>query len=147
MGKEISSVDNIQIAESMLEHINKWDNKPCEIKLEELDLESPSMMLQQLPGAVKETIYIDGSYIGAWPFAVYIHLQADDTKSRLSAIKRLNELNEWFNETALPDLGETRKANKIEMTSLPSMISDNDDGTEDYQVLFKLEYKQKGRLS
>lgn len=139
--------DGPYIAEAMKDHLNSWPKKPCEIRLEDLDKDGVSMMLQQLASAEKRKTYIDGSYLGVWPFAVYIHIQAEDTASRLDATGCLWELAEWLRTkdakgeyVNLPSFDEQRQATRIELTNTPSIAARYEDDSEDYQALFELEY-------
>lgn len=134
----------VYIAKAMLEFLNKWPDKPSDILLEDFAKKPPSMMLQQLSGAYKKRMYVDGSYIGKWPFAVYFRISGRDTASKINATGRLMGLFEWLLKTPLPDLGVNRKALKVEMTSLPSIAARYEDGMEDYQAVFELEFKQGG---
>lgn len=139
------SNDN-QIAKTMLTHLNLWPEKPCAILLETMDKapRSLSMAIQQLSGTVVSKKYIDGSFIGAWPFAVYIRFGGADTGKRLDADATLHALSNWLCQTMeLPDLGKFRTATSIEMTSLPSIAAQYDDGGVDYQAVFRLNYRQR----
>lgn len=144
MSNETFVNDGPEIAEALLDHLNTWGDKPSEIKLEAFDKDPISMMMQQLSGAVVKKKYINGSYIGAYPFAVYIRTEGYDTAGKLDAAKHLNHLNEWLQTSPFPSLGKGRNITKIEMTSLPSMAARYEDGTEDYQAVFMLEYKKGG---
>ena len=104
-------------------------------------------MLQQLATSTKKKIYVNGSYIGEWKFALYIRIEAKDTASRLDAFGVLNAVNQWFSETDedgawvnLPIIDDKRTATKVEMLSSPSIAARYADGTEDYQAIFTLEY-------
>lgn len=136
--------DGIYIVKALWQHLNSWSEKPCKINLEAFDKDAPSMMMQQLSGAVKKREYINGSYIGALPFAVYIRVTGADTATKLDATETLNDLAEWLETAPVPQLGRNRHVIKIEMTALPSLFERLQDGTEDYQAIFNLEYKQGG---
>lgn len=151
MGEKIYTNDGVYIADSLLNHLNTWPDKPCEIKLEDFSKAPRSMMMQQLSGSYKLRSYINGSYIGEYPFAVYVRIESLDTKSKLDATGCLLELAKWFNEKNadgsrknMPVLTGDRIAIKIELASLPSLAMRYNDGTEDYQALFKMQYKQGG---
>ncbi len=142
--------DNVIIEQSMLEHLNSWPDKPVEIKLDDLEKRDSSMMFQPLSGAKKGKAYVNGSYNGVFPFAVYVRTVNTDTKHRLDARKILNSLDEWFSEknenkefVNLPKLSGGNTALKIEMTSTPSIAARYDNGTDDYQAIFTLSYKHK----
>lgn len=102
-----------------------------------------TMSMQQLAGTRILRRYIDGSFVGQWPFAVYVRMSASDTAKKFNAVSTLEDLNEWLSSEQLPDLGIGRTANKFEMTALPSIAATYDDGSVDYQAIFQLEYKQR----
>lgn len=151
MGDRIYTNDGVYIASSLIDHLNTWPDKPCEIKLEDFSKHPPSMMMQQLSGSYKLRSYVDGSYVGEYPFAVYVRVESVDTESKLDATGCLLGLAKWLDEKDpdgtkknLPVLTGGRAAIKIELESLPSLATRFDDGTEDYQALFKMQYKQGG---
>lgn len=142
--------DSVIIEQSMLEFLNTWPEKPVEIKLDELDKRESSMMFQPLSGTKKTKPYVNGSYYGSFPFAVYVRAANLDTKHKLDARKILNSLDEWFSKKNekkefinLPKLSGGNTAIKIEMTSTPSIAARYDNGTDDYQAIFSLSYKHK----
>ena len=144
IGERIYTNDGVYIAKAMKDHLNTWDRKPVIIHLEAFDKNPTSMMMQQLSGAFKKRSYINGSYVGSWPFAVYIRISGKDTANRLDATGTLDGLNEWLTTTELPSLGDNRMAVKIEMASLPSIAARHDNGSEDYQAIYELEYYYQG---
>lgn len=138
--------NDILIARAILEHLNTWPGKPCEIRLESMTRKpiAFSMAMQQLSGTRVLRQYVDGSFVGAWPFAVYVRLGSSvDTSKRFEAVSHLESIGEWMDETPLPVLGGARIAESIEMTSLPSIAGTYEDGSVDYQAVFQLTYKQK----
>jgi hypothetical protein len=130
------------IARAMLKHLNTWTAKPCDIRLDMLERTATAMKLQPLSGTVVTKRYINGTCIGDWPFAVYVRIQKADTATRANAIKWLYDLGQWLSAQANPDIGLTRTAQKIEITSLPSIATINEDGSEEYQAVYTMEYKQ-----
>lgn len=141
------STDGPSLAKCMRDHLNSWDGKLAEIVLEDFGKGYPAMMLQQLAAAEKVRTYVNGSYIGVWNFAVYVRVSGRDTKSRLSATDCLNSLSNWLSEddgngnyTNLPELGGAKSATKITIISTPSIAERYDNGVEEYQAIFQLEY-------
>jgi len=145
MADPVYTNDGVQIVREILRHLNAWEKKPCEIKLEKLEKTPPAMMLQQLSGAIKLRSYVNGSYVGSWPFAVYSRAHGIDTNSLIDGTGVLNDLAAWLEKTALPYIGENRSATSIQMTSAPCGDADHEDGSEDFQAIFQLQYLQKGR--
>lgn len=143
--------DGKYIAQAVLELVNTWDKKPCPIRLEELGENPPAMAIQPLQRAEVVRRYVDGSYVGVFAFSVYIRVSANDTASRLDATGVLNALADWICETdgetqeykRLPTIDATIQAIGIEMTATPSISTRYDNGFEDYQAIFELQYKKR----
>ena len=138
--------DGLYIVNVMLQFVNTFENKPVDIKLEEFSDASPAMIIQQLSSAVIEKQYIQkGRYIGNWAFAMYIRIENPDTNDRISASGVLTDLACWFEQGNLPDLSSINKeAINIEMTASPHKSTVYEDGTEEWQVVFMLRYKNNG---
>lgn len=144
--------ENILISRVMRDHLNTWPSKPVEIKAEVTGPESPAMMIQQLASVEVKKRYINGSFVGVYSFAVYIAVEAEDTESRLDALAVLNDLGLWLSEKDetgkyknLPNLGDDRKTVQITVSSTPSIAARLENGVEEYQALFALEYKYSPR--
>lgn len=138
-------MDDQLIAKSVYDHLNAWPEKPCQIRLELMD-KAPiafTMSMQQLSGTRVLRRYIDGSFKGAWPFAVYVRMSASDTAKKFNAVSILETLNQWLMSADLPQLGTGRTASGFEMTALPAIAATYEDGSVDYQAVFQLEYKQR----
>lgn len=137
--------DDTLIAKAMLNHLNQWPDRPCDIRLENMEKEpiAFSIAMQQLAGTRVLKSYINGSFIGQWPFAVYVRFGSVDTAKRFQAVSYLEMLGDWLCNSELPDIGTTRTANEIEMTSLPSIAGTYESGAVDYQTVFLLTYKQR----
>lgn len=140
--------DSVLIAKAMRDHLNSWPEKPATFLLEDLGKNVPSLMLQQLSAAQQKKVYVNGSYIAVWSFAVYMRMSGEDTASRLDAIACLNDLADWLTETGddgnfvrLPYIDDNRRPTSIELMTTPSIAARYDGGIEDYQAVFSLEYK------
>ena len=132
------------VAQKVLDHLNTWPDKPVDFELEDLGKHPIALMMQQLAGKPQEKKFINGTMIVSWPFAIFVRIQANAHHGKISAISLLNELDEWLTDAELPDLGEEREAQKFEMTALPCLAGTYDNGTQDYQAIFSLTYKQEG---
>lgn len=152
MGKVYCN-DGVMLAKVIRDHINeKWHEKPATLILGDFAQGVPSLMLQELAHAEIIRPYINGSYIGQWSFAVYMRIDAEDSAARLSASAALNELAEWFREKDtrgafihLPIIDRQRTATKIEMSTAPALAAQFESGIEDYQAIYRLEYKYSNR--
>lgn len=134
------AVDQTAIARSMLDYLNAWPNKPASFSLDGLAKAAPSSTVLQLASSGVLKRYVNGSYIGVWSFAVYLRLNKADTAEKLDALDLFDDLRAYFKEK-LPALAEGATANKIEQLTTPYMSAADDDGTEDYQATYRLEYK------
>lgn len=136
--------DDISIARDMRAFLNSWSEKPVPyFTIEQLTTAPPSMMFQPLSGSKVLRKYVDGSFIGSWSFAICLRVNQTDTSVKLSAYDTLEKAANWLTSGVLPTLSGSKIPLKIEQTSTPSQIAVYDDGTEDYQVLLALEYKQR----
>ena len=142
---------NDTIAKSLHAHLNQWPGKPAQIgsiTVDGFNKESPTMMLQQLQGTQVYANYVNGGYMGQWPFAVYMRIKPKDTGARIDASQVLKDLTEYLTDDGAPLpvlLDPTMEAIIIELTATPVAMGGQVDGTIDYQTLFRLRYKQKGR--
>lgn len=98
--------------------------------------------MQPLPGAGKVREYVTGSYIGQFPFALFLRIDGSDTKSRLGALETLNKAAAWLTSAQLPTISEDITAQRFELTSLPAQAAVYDDASEDYQAIFRFTFKK-----
>mgnify|MGYP001025262398 CR=1 FL=1 len=133
--------DTVAVAKAVLQHLNKWDDKPCRFALEELPQRAPALMLQSQSSSGVLRSYVSGTFIGVYSFAIYYRADMTDNETRLSAYETLERLADWLKTGDLPELGGNRQALKIELTATPSLAQIDDD-IEDYQAIFSLQYKQ-----
>ena len=61
MGNTKFTNDGSYLVQTLLDKVNSWSEKPCEIRLDELGEQPPSMMLQPLTRARVVRQYVDGS--------------------------------------------------------------------------------------
>ncbi len=132
------------IAKKLVDFLNTWEEKPTEILFEHFT-KGACMVFQQLSGTVVDRKYINGSYLGSFPFAVYVRTDGSDTKSRLDATAVLYSLVNWLKSQEPPDIGENRIASEFETTT-PSQAGVYEDGTEDYQITLTLNFYCKGGI-
>ena len=139
------SSEIVVVARAVKEHLNKWPDKPVgEIKTEDLEKDlMMSMAIQPLAGNASEKKYIDGTRVVVWPFSVYVRIIGSDENEMFDAIACLCGLDDWLQSNDLPDLGENREVQKLEMVTHPSIAASYDDGTRDYQAIFNLTYKTR----
>jgi len=133
---------NNSIAEQMVDFLNEWPDKPVRIQLGALPKDAPGMMMRQLSGAVCEKAFVDGSFVGRWPFAVFVRTGGGDARERLDADGVLHALAGWLAGADMPDLGDGRAAVGIEMAQLPAIAAAFNSGVEDYMAVFSLKFSQ-----
>lgn len=137
-------IGDITIGKAVFELLNTWNGKPAPFLFEKFEKEPPSMMFQQLSGTVVTRKYISGSYMGEYPFAVFVRVNGADTQSKFDATQTLQDLSDWIITQEPPNIGTERTASEFVVTTTPSKSAIYDDGTEDYQVTIILKYYCKG---
>lgn len=129
-----------KIARAMFKFVNSWPDKPVAIRLDILEKNVNSMMLQQTGGSIVTSRYADGSYRGTWSFAISVRVSGEDSSVRLNAISIINELGGWMEDQSLPVLGDGYTAQSLAMASYPVLVGGYPDGSQDYQSIFNLTY-------
>lgn len=129
------------VANAMLQHLNTWQDKPFRFTLDDLPNKDGGIMLQPLQGSGIVRQYIDGSFIGHFSFAVYLRTDMADTKKKMEARQKLEDLANWLIHSPPPNLGPKRQATEIQQES-PPVVAVIEDDTEDLQIMFSLYYKQ-----
>ena len=150
MGNTKFTNDGSYLVQTLLEKVNDWSGKPCEIRLDELGEQPPCAYVTRAR-VVRQ--YVDGSYIGILAFAVYIRVNSQDTRTRLDATGVLNSLGDWLEARDedtreyknLPQYTNDTQARSIEMTATPAIATRYDIGYEDFQVIFEMQYFKKRR--
>ena len=142
----MSTHSDASIAKRLHVWLNTWEDKPANIAFDDFGKAPPGMTFQPMSGTLKERKYVDGSYIGVYPFAVVLRISGDDTAERIDAHAALSALGTWAAETAPPELGDGRTATEFD-PSTPAKTAVYEDGTEDYQIIITMKYRQKGGYS
>lgn len=139
-------VPDATVVYAMWQWLNEWPDKPpgiAEISLDAMDKYPPAMLLQPLSGTVVERGYVNGSFIGSWPFSVVIKQNIGDDADRVDSFAALMGIYEWMLGQQLPVLQNNNTAHKVEMTALPMKSAVDDSGTEYYEATFALTYHHK----
>ena len=125
------------MTEKLLKYLNSIEGLPCKVGLEMLGAKPPSMSLQQLPGEETIKAYINGDRECRLPFAVYMRIPGKDTKSRTNAaaVFRLIETKAKQDKEhgVLP-------FDDFNMSQLPSLYNRQENGVEDYQAIYSIDY-------
>lgn len=141
-----------QMIAALLEYVNEIPFLPKmsypgqKVRPEKHEKSPPSMMLQQLTGEKKIKEYTCGNYDAALPFALYVKIDGSDSKSRIDAIGLLNNIGEYFEQQEEEQKFPLMCGNvvhEIKMTAIPALMEREENGHEDYQAIFRLEYEVK----
>lgn len=130
------------ITEALWRHLNAWPDKPAVIGLDALAPDGLSLAVSQITAAVALRRFIDGSYIGRLPFALQVRVPAIETQARIQAVGLIYSLRDWLAAAGLPELGPGRKAIRLTLETLPCKVAAYENGTETWQAVFALEYKE-----
>ncbi len=124
------------IAQSVLDYINGWPQRPADARLGELGEGLPALRLLPLAGAAVLRRYADGTEVISWPFSV--SLRTRPTSEAGSAIELLSELADYMSSAELPYLGSDRCALAVELCGAPERSSADISGFVSYSVPFRL---------
>ncbi|MBE6614559.1 MAG: hypothetical protein E7631_04555 [Ruminococcaceae bacterium] len=142
--------EEISVIRKICGHINAWEGAPCLFLPESAEGGLPGMpagkalpagTVTALSGPVKVRSYVDGSFIGEIPFAVFLrtaHTPADG----LEALEWFAALTRYLG-TFAPSPDTCRVYGCCEPTALPAKSSVEPDGTEEYRAAFTVRYRQK----
>lgn len=126
-----------------------WANKYPEIpenvdliKFEYFSAKTVGMALSSAQGAVITKKYVCGGYQAEYSFEIHYQIEPPGTSDdkRLKAVERLNEFADWACNQR-PDIGEGRRALRVETTALASYLGATSDRYEDYMIPLKLIYE------
>ena len=138
------------VIRKICDHIQAWEGAPCRFLPESREgglpgipagKNLPSGAVMALSGPVRVRSYVDGSFIGEIPFAVYlrtVHSPGDGLESL-----------EWFEKltrylgTFAPSPDADRVYGLCEPTALPAKSSVEPDGTEEYRASYTVRYRQR----
>ena len=112
------------------------------IKYEYFAAKTVGMALSSVQGAVITKKYICGGYQAEYSFEVHYQIAPPGTSDdkRLKAVETLNKFADWA-QTQRPNIGEGRRALRVETTALASYLGATNDQYEDYIVPLKLIYE------
>lgn len=133
------------LAEVLLKWIRTCPNMPDGMTLAYQNLGNDSgMSLHTLKGAVKRKVYIDGSYEGYYPFAIYLRDVPDSTNTRLECANVLDTIGEWIDsQTVYPDLGGNRVVSEVNWVANATLVKRFENGVEDYMATFELVFEKE----
>ena len=143
--------EEISVIRTICDHISSWEGAPCLFLPESREGGLPGMpasgkalpagTVMALSGSVRVRSYVDGSFIGEIPFAVFLrvpHTPADGVE----ALEWFAALTRYL-ETFAPFPDTDRVYECCRLTALPARSSVETDGSEEYRASFTVRYRQK----
>lgn len=139
-GREKADLDRL-----MLIWANRFPDIPVNVELikyEYFAAKTVGMALSSVQGAVITKKYICGGYQAEYSLEVHYQIAPPGTSDdkRLKAVETLNKFADWA-QTQRPDIGEGRRAIRVETTAFASYLGKTNDQYEDYMVPIKLTYE------
>lgn len=134
------------IAKALLEWIRTCPDIPSDMKIayQYLEDEQPCMSLHTLSGAVKRVVFVDDSYEGYYPFALYLRDSPDSNNTRIECMDTLDNIAEWIGtQESYPSIGEGKYVYSINQVSNAILTKRFENGFEDYIVTFELIYEKE----
>lgn len=138
------------VIRKICDHINAWEGAPCLFLPESREgsgtgrtpsgKKLPAGAVTALSGPVKVRAYVDGSYAGELPFAVYLRIPHTPGDG-LEALEWFGKLTRYLG-TFAPSRDTERVYGCCEPTTLPARSSVEDDGTEEYRASFTVRYRR-----
>ena len=112
------------------------------IKYEYFAAKTVGMALSSVQGAVITKKYICVGYQAEYSFEIHYQIEPPGTSDdkRLKTVEVLNKFADWA-QTQRPDIGEGRRALRVETTAFASYLGVTNDQYEDYIVQLKLIYE------
>jgi len=149
---ENSSLGEGYLLSKICNHLNNWQQRMCDFWPESPDgVLSASSAGRGLPcavvsaasGAVKLRQYVDGGYVGQFPFRVGIRIAGVTSADRLAVLDFFDNLTVYL-EAFVPAPDSMREYIRCRLTALPTKDSTGKDGTEEYHAFYTMEYCQHG---
>ncbi|MBQ8640647.1 MAG: hypothetical protein IJ480_00385 [Clostridia bacterium] len=141
------------VIRKICDHINGWEGAPCLFLPESREGGLPGMpvsgkklpagAVMALSGPAKVRSYVDGSFIGEVPFAVFLRTGGHSPGEGLETLEWYEKLTRYL-ETFAPSPDADRVYGCCIPSALPAVSSVEADGTEEYRASFTVRYRQKG---
>lgn len=140
-----SSSEKADLDRLMLIWANRFPGIPENvdlIKYEYFAAKTVGMALSSAQGAVITKKYICGGHQAEYPFEIHYQIPPPGTSDdkRLKAVEVLNKFADWA-QMQRPDIGEGRRALRVETSAFASYLGATSDQYEDYMVQLKLIYE------
>lgn len=129
---------------------------PSQITVKYGDITNNCIAIFAVPGATVKKRYINGTFIGQFPFILRYRSKPTTNEDRIQREETLNTISKWLSGEPIkvgdseyvlseyPQITDDRKIQEIEQSQTAFIVDKADDGTVDHQVQLRLEYKKKG---
>lgn len=142
--KTVSGAENDQVSRKLLSWLNTFPDIPEDvgtIRFEYLNV-SPCMALSTIQAAYITRKFILGGHQAEYQFKLLYRIDPGDSiDKRLKADEVLNALGDWAASKPYPDIGDGKRILSIEATTRSSLFAVYESGSEDHQILMKMNYE------
>lgn len=144
--QKVAAAEEDQVSRKLLVWLNNCPHIPQgidTIRFEYLPADAPAMALSTIQGAYIVKKYITGDYLAEYQFKLIYRIPAPGVSidKRLKADEALNAIGDWAFGGAGLDIGADKRVKQLEPTTRSSLFGVYENGDEDHQILFKLNYE------
>lgn len=141
--KAVTAAEEDQVSRKLLVWLNTFPDKPVDlIRFEFLPEDTAAMALSTIQATYIVRKYILGGYEAEYQFKIIYRMKPGNSNDkRLKADELLNALGDWAAAQTPPNIGDGRRAIRIEPTARSSMFAVYENGDEDHQILMKMNYE------
>lgn len=140
----VTAEEEQKISRRMMAWINGYTDFPAAISkvdFEQLPAKGTGMALSVMQGAYITRRYITGGHAAEYAFALqYRIIPGTSNDARLKADESLNAISDWAAQN-WPEIGEGIRVTNLETTQRAALLVPYEDGSEDHQILMRLEYE------
>lgn len=138
----VGLAEDSKITRTLLAWLNTFPDKPVTmIKYEQLEDKTVAMALSTIQSTYIVRSYITGGHLAEYQFKIIYRVRPGSSiDARLTADELLDRFGDWLAENR-PDFGEDIIITKLAPTTRSSLFAAYDNGDEDHQILFLLQYE------
>lgn len=125
------------ITKQLLDWLNDYPDKPCEINFEHLPADEMGMCLSTSSAASVTNRYILGGYRARYQFDILYRVAPSDNTDRLDAAETLNHLAAWFLESGFT-LDAPAAVRDVQLNNQASAVAITEDGETVYKITLTL---------
>lgn len=132
------------VVRTVMAWINSYPNLPVSIiNFEQMRPDAQSMALSVIQSARIVRRFITGGHEGELQFKLIYRIKAGTSNdARLKADELLDAIGDWAAANP-PTLGNEIKVRRVEATTRSALFAIYENGDEDHQILFRLNYEVK----